>query len=69
MSFLSHNSSNHNHLSRRIGKHDGLHSVTSGKHHAEADPDPNHPRPFAPIKIDEDAPPPKTSFDNSIFKL
>lgn len=68
MSFLSHGSSNHNHLSRKIGKkHNSLHTVTATKHedgdHSEA------PRPFAPIQYDKDAPPPATPFSNSIFKL
>lgn len=68
MSFLSHGSSNHNHLSRKIGKkHNSLHTVTGVKHeegvHAQTE------RPFAPIQYDKDAPPPTTSFSHSIFKL
>lgn len=68
MSFLSHNSSNHSHLSRKIGKkHNSLHTVTTTKHEEHAHGD--QPRPFAPIQYDKDAPPPSTPFSNSIFKL
>jgi hypothetical protein len=69
MSFLSHGSSNHNHLSRRISKkHNSLHTVT-GTQHNEGAADPEKPRPFAPIQYDKDAPPPTTGFNSSIFKL
>ncbi len=69
MSFLTHNSSNHNHLARRIGKkHNSLHTVTTTSK-AEAASEPESPRPFAPIQYDKDAPPPQTSFSSSIFKL
>lgn len=68
MSFLSHNSSNHSHLSRKIGKkHNSLHTVTATKHEEHATDE--HARPFAPIQYDKDAPPPETPFSNSIFKL
>lgn len=68
MSFLSHNSSNHSHLQKKLHKkHSTLHSVTSGEHASVADLE--KPRPFAPIQIDKDAPPPQTSFNTSIFKL
>lgn len=69
MSFLSHGSSNHTHLSRRIGKkHNSLHTVTDSQHH-EASSDTQKPRPFAPIQYDKDAPAPTSSFSSSIFKL
>lgn len=69
MSFLSHGSSNHNHLSRRISKkHNSLHTVT-GTQHQETASDTQKPRPFAPIQYDKDAPAPTSSFSSSIFKL
>ena len=68
MSFLSHNSSNHSHLQKKLHKKNStLHSVTSGEHASMADQE--KPRPFAPIQIDKDAPPPQSGFKSSIFGL
>lgn len=68
MSFLSHNSSSHSHLQKKLHKkHSTLHSVTSGEHAAVSDT--QQPRPFAPIQFDKDAPLPKSSGTTSIFKL
>ena len=54
MSLMSRKSPTHSHLTHRVGhKHDSLHTVTSGKKHAEANPD-GTPRqsPFGELKYE-----------------
>ena len=68
MSFLSHNSSNHSHLSKKLHKKNStLHSVTSGEHAIARDP--QKVSEFAPIQYDKDAPVPESKAKSSIFKL
>ena len=68
MSFLSHNSSSHSHLQKKLHKKQStLHSVTSGEHSVAADP--QKPRAFAPIQFEGSTPAPRTASSSSIFKL